>query len=85
MKINIVITGRFYHEADDVPASIEMPDGSSVDEALRHLDELLGESSLPASCLVALSGEHLGTVATHSSSQLSDGDELTLVTPVAGG
>ena len=40
---------------------------------------------LPASCLVAVSGTHLGTLGNHRPHSLEEGDELVLITPVAGG
>jgi molybdopterin converting factor small subunit len=62
-----------------------LPDGANVDDALQLLDSQLGDDQLPASCLVAVAGKHLGTLANHIASPLADGDELTLIAPVAGG
>ena len=86
MKVKIVISGRGYHDAAALPEELTLPDGASVDDALARLDELLPEGvSLPESCLVVVSGDHLGTVASHAQRALADGDELMLVAPVAGG
>jgi molybdopterin converting factor small subunit len=86
MKIRLAITGRSYHTAEQLPDQITLPDASSVDDAISHLSERLPNGvELPASCLVAVSGEHLGTLGSHQSRQLVDGDELTLIAPVAGG
>ena len=46
---------------------------------------LPGDNPLSASCLVAVSGMHLGTLADHRPQTLKDGDELLLLAPVAGG
>ena len=86
MKIKVAITGRSYHTTEQLPDEITLPDASSVDDAIAVLEKQLpGESQLPASCLVAVSGEHLGTLSSHQARQLIDGDELTLISPVAGG
>ncbi len=85
MKISVVVTGRSYHTTAQLPDEIELPDGSDVDDALRLLESQLGEDQLPASCLIAVAGKHLGTLANHTAVPLADGDELTLIAPVAGG
>ncbi len=86
VKINLVVTGRHYHTAAELPAELELPDGSTVADALqavaRHFP---GDQPLPASCLVAVSGTHLGTVAAHRPQVLADRVELVLIAPVAGG
>ena len=86
MKITVVVTGRSYHATGQLPDEIELPEGSGVDDALQMLASLLpDDGQLPSSCLVAVAGKHLGTLAGHSAVTLSPGDELTLIAPVAGG
>jgi molybdopterin converting factor small subunit len=86
VKISVVVTGRSYHATGQVPEELELPDDSSVDDALQQLASLLpADSQLPATCLVAVAGKHLGTLASHTEVTLSPGDELTLIAPVAGG
>jgi molybdopterin converting factor small subunit len=85
VRISVVVTGRSYHTTSQLPDEIELPEGSNVDDALRLLDSQLGDDSLPPSCLVAVADKHLGTLANHTAASLSDGDELTLIAPVAGG
>ena len=86
MRIRIVVTGRSYHTADGLPDQIDLPDGSTVDDALRVLaGRLRAEESFPASCLIAVAGEHVGTIASHHNKLLQSGDELLLIAPVAGG
>jgi molybdopterin converting factor small subunit len=86
MKIRVVISGRNYEAAEAVPEELTLPDGSSLDEALRTLSGLIpGGKGLPDSCLVAVSGTHLGTLRTHRPRDLEEGDELVLIAPVAGG
>ncbi len=86
MKVRVVISGRSYDAAAAMPEQLTLPEGASVDDALQALaDHLPGGSGLPASCLVAVSGTHLGTVGSHQPHVLRDGDELLLIVPVAGG
>lgn len=86
MKIRVMVTGRSYHMTEGLPEEITLPDGGTVDDAIAALSAQLADGvEFPSSCLVAVSGEHLGTVASHETRALSDGDELTLISPVAGG
>ena len=87
MNIRLVVIGRGYDNAAALPDRWEVPDHASVDDALRLLAERFGADSpaWSASCLVAVDGRHLGTVAHHQPATLREGDELTLIAPVAGG
>ena len=86
MKVRVVITGRSYHTASELPDHLELPEGTSVATAVDELEKLLADgATFPASCLVAVSGQHLGTRANLPAKTLSDNDELMLVAPVAGG
>lgn len=86
MKIKVVVTGRSYHTADALPDEVELSSSACVDDAIEALSQHLSDgNSFPASCLVALAGEHLGTLNNHENRQLREGDELTLIAPVAGG
>ena len=86
MKVGIVVSGRSYDAAETIPEHLTLPDASSVDEALRAVAKLLPDGKrLPASCLVAVSGTHLGTLQNHRPHVLRDGDELVIIAPVAGG
>ena len=86
MHIRIAFSGRGYDRARSLPEDLELPDGGTLDDALNRLAELLPDDSpLPAACLIAISGEHAGTVGRHAPRPLVDGDELVLIAPVAGG
>jgi molybdopterin converting factor small subunit len=86
MKIQISYTGRSYQTAGILPGEITLEDGAMVDDALLLLTKNLQEDQqLPASCLVAVSGEHIGTLASYTNRTLRDRDELILIAPVAGG
>jgi molybdopterin converting factor small subunit len=86
MKVRVVFSGRSYDAAEALPDSLDLADGAALDEALRQLAGLMPEGKgLPKSCLVAVSGKHLGTLHSHRPHSLRDGDELVLIAPVAGG
>ena len=86
MKVRVVISGRSYDAAAPVPEFLTLPDGASLDDALKSLSEQLADSGgLPASCLVAVAGTHLGTLTAHQPRELKDGEEIVVIAPVAGG
>lgn len=86
ITIPFILTGRSYSDAHSLPQEMELEEGACVDDALAWIAERIdGDSPLPPSCLVALAGQHLGTVASHQNPPLSDGQELVLIAPVAGG
>ena len=69
-----------------LPAEIALEAGATVDDAIRLLKSNLREDQqLPKSCLLAVSGEHIGTLASYTNRPLRDRDELILIAPVAGG
>lgn len=86
MKIHISYTGRSYQTASLLPAEMTLADGATVADALSLIAKDLSEDQqLPTSCLVAVSGEHIGTLASYTDRLLRDRDELILIAPVAGG
>ena len=86
MKIRVVLTGRSYHTADSVPAVLDLAEGASLDDALNQINAARTEETvLPDSCLIAIGGQHVGTVASHPDITLQDNQELVLIAPVAGG
>ncbi len=86
MEVRVVVSGRNYDTAEAIPRHLTLPEGCSVDEALQAVAEFCRQGpGLPESCLVAVSGTHLGTLRRHKPHVLSDGDELVLIAPVAGG
>ncbi len=86
MKIQIVVTGRGYDAAETLPNELTLADDASLEQALLALEEYFPDDRpLPPTCLLAVSGRHLGTVSQFQSITLREGDELTLIAPVAGG
>ena len=86
MKVRLLISGRGHPTSDAIPESIELPDGASVADALQALTDYLPDgTALPDTCLISVSGTHLGTLANHQPQTLCEGDELVIIAPVAGG
>jgi hypothetical protein len=86
MRIRVLISGRNYDALSAVPAQLDLPDGAALSDALAAIAAALPAGvALPASCLIAISGVHLGTVASRPERTLRDGEELLLIAPVAGG
>lgn len=86
MKIQISYTGRSYQTASLIPAELTLDENATINDALLLLTkDLNADQQLPASCLVAVSGEHIGTLASYTNRTLRDRDELILIAPVAGG
>jgi len=85
MKIRISFSGRHYDHAPAFPNELELPDNTSLDDALVALAAKAPEHALAGSCLVVVCGKHVGTVANHRPHALRDGDELMILAPVAGG
>jgi molybdopterin converting factor small subunit len=82
MHIRIVVAGRGYDAHRRLPSTIELPEGATLQDAMTHL---AGGVDLPTSCLVVVSGVHVGTLGEFTDRKLDDGDELLLLAPVAGG
>jgi molybdopterin converting factor small subunit len=86
MKVQITLSGRAYHAAEQLPRTLDLPEDSTVQSALKSLSEMLSEENpISTSCLIAVSGRHLGTMGQFSDQPLRDGDELVILAPVAGG
>ena len=84
MEIRLIVTGRMYHLAAELPEQFDLPEGATLRDALQWVQSA-DEVELPGSCLVAVNGEHCGTIATFTNRGLAAGDELALIAPVAGG
>lgn len=83
MRITLTITGRFYHVGAACPRVLELHPGAVVDDALS--DVARAGIPLAPRALLAVSGEHIGTVTRHEARTLVDNDELLVFAPVAGG
>ena len=86
MKIPLVYSGRNYQHAERLPPELDLSDVAKLDDALAVVKEFLSDGDqLPSSCLIAIAGEHIGTLNAHDNRALKNGDELVLIAPVAGG
>jgi molybdopterin converting factor small subunit len=83
MRIQVKITGRQYNVAEALPEQLELSVGASIEHVLETIRSIHGPISPGA--LLAVSGEHLGTVADHRAKTLEDNDEVLIFSPVAGG
>lgn len=86
MKVTVELMGRSYHVADQLPRELDLPAGASLDDAVERINQHLPDDQpLPQSCLIIVSGKHLGSLVHHDDTMLTDGAELVFVAPVAGG
>ena len=83
MRIKLKITGRSYDLSLTVPRVLELSQGAQVDDALAELARL--NITLAPSALLAISGQHIGSVAHHEQRTIEENDELLVFAPVAGG
>ena len=84
MVVRICMTGRRYDEGEVLPSELELSEHATVADAIEALRDQAG-SLIHDSMLVLVDGKHLGTVARHKTVPLTDGSELELLAPVAGG
>lgn len=86
MKIRILALGRGYHHGISLPDQFELPFGAVVGDAVRVWEAALppGTCASPTA-LAAVSGCVLGTITEAATFSLADGDELLIISPVAGG
>jgi molybdopterin converting factor small subunit len=86
VKIRVTLSGRTYQDAAGVPEEWSVEDGAALDGVLSRLATLLADGAgLSGTCLVAVSGKHVGTISRHTALRLRDGDEVMVIAPVAGG
>lgn len=85
MQITIVFTGRHYDQAA-LPDALDLPDSATLAGAVTELaSRITSDIPLPPTGLLAVNGQHCGTVASPADRTLVDDDELMIIAPVAGG
>lgn len=86
MIVRVVLTGRGYDAAEALPSELTLPNECSIDDALGVVaGHLSNGQSLSGSSLIAVNGQHLGSLRSHREAKLREGDELMIIAPVAGG
>ena len=77
MRLKFVYMGHGYDQTANWPEFLELPETATVDIALRALEQELSRTrAVAGSCLVVVSGRHLGTIARHENIALAATDEL---------
>jgi len=88
VRIHVKISGRLYDAGATSPTVLDLAPGATVDDALNVLraeGPASGDGPIIPQAVLAVSGEHLGTVANHAPRILVENDELLIFAPVAGG
>lgn len=63
VRVRLKMTGRQYNLSDTLPELLELAEGASIELALEQVRAIAGP--IAPGALLAVSGEHLGTVADH--------------------
>jgi len=85
MNIKIVMTGRSYDQTSEVGDQLTLPDEARLTDLIEEINRRLGDHQLSPSCLVAVGGNHQGTISANDNPPLQDGQEVVFLQPVAGG
>ncbi len=80
MKIRVLLFAHYRDLAGSGETEVELPPGSTAADLVHVLRARPGLAAIPASPVVAINQEY---AAGHI--ELSDGDEVALLPPVAGG
>jgi molybdopterin converting factor small subunit len=86
VNVRIAVVGWQYHVTGQLPRSVEVLDGATVDVALTALRAAMPDGrELSPHAMLAVAGRHIGTVELHDACRLREGDEMMVIVPVAGG
>ena len=80
MTVTVRLFASYADKLGRSEISLDLPDGATVRDAVSSIASLPGASGLPAAPLVAVNFEY-----AKAERALSDGDEVALIPPVAGG
>lgn len=80
MRVTVLFFAVYREMAGTGEVAVSLPEGTDVEALLAVLRERRGLSMLPAGVAVAVNRRY-----AQSSTPLSDGDEVALIPPVAGG
>ena len=88
MRIYVKLSGRLYDASATAPTFLDLPEGATVGDALSVLraeDQTGTAGRIIDQAVLAVSGDHLGTIGDHTPRVLAENDELLIFAPVAGG
>lgn len=80
MTVTVLLFASYADALGERKIPLELPNGSTVGEALRRVKAMAGASQLPAEPIVAVN-----EVYARADQALTAGDELAIIPPVAGG
>jgi molybdopterin converting factor subunit 1 len=80
MRINVLLFASYADALGGPTVAVEVPDGATVADLVRHLRALPGAAHLPARPLVAVNQAY-----ARAEQRLGAADEVAVIPPVAGG
>ena len=80
MNVTVLLFASYADAFGNAELDLTLPPGATVGDALARVSELPGAARVPPSPLIAVNERYASM-----DQQLSPGDELALIPPVAGG
>jgi molybdopterin converting factor subunit 1 len=80
MTVTVLLFASYADALGERMIPLELPDGSTVAEAVRRVRAMAGAGRLPTEPMVAVNEEY-----ARSDCALVAGDEVAIIPPVAGG
>ncbi len=80
MTVTVLLFASYADALGERTIPLDLPNGSTVGEALRRVREMAGAARLPAEPMIAVNEEYARADRT-----LAAGDEMAIIPPVAGG
>ena len=80
MNVTVLLFASYADAFGNAELGLTLPPGATVEDALARVSELPGADRVPPSPLIAVNERYASM-----DQQLSPGDELALIPPVAGG
>ena len=80
MTVTVLLFASYADAIGERKIPLELPNGSTVGEAVRRVREMAGATRLPPEPMVAVNEEY-----ARPDRRLVAGDEVAIIPPVAGG
>lgn len=80
MTVTVLLFASYADALGERTIPLDLPNGSTVGEALRRVREMAGAARLPAEPMIAVNEEY-----ARADRMLAAGDEVAIIPPVAGG